>query len=94
MVACAMGSIRDAAPSPGIPRGRDVLVSNVCTLPDKRGRGYGTAAFKAVMDWARQTGVGRAELMATEAGMRMYEQEGFAPTQCPALRATLGSGQE
>lgn len=33
IVACAMGAVRDAAPSPEVPYGRDVLVSNVCTRP-------------------------------------------------------------
>ena len=89
VVATAMGAIRDAAPSPECPEGRDVLISNVCTLPGHRGRGYARAAFEGVMDWARGTGVARAELMATEGGSRMYERAGFAHTTWPAMRATL-----
>lgn len=89
VVACAVGAIRDAAPSPGCPEGRDVLVSNVCTAAASRGRGYGTAAFEAVMTWARQTGVGRAELMATAAGQPLYERAGFVVQGCPAMRARL-----
>nr|WP_179670295.1 GNAT family N-acetyltransferase [Nocardioides thalensis] len=90
VVSCATGAIRDAAPSPGVPDGRDVLISNVCTAPDHRGRGYGQAAFDAVMTWARQTGVGRAELMATGAGRGMYVRAGFRETAFPAMRASLG----
>lgn len=89
VVACAVGAIRDAAPSPASPDGRDVLVSNVCTAEQSRGRGYGRAAFDAVMAWARRTGVGRAELMATDAGRRLYERAGFVGQECLAMRARL-----
>ncbi len=94
VVACAVGAIRDAAPSPSCPRGRDVLISNVCTLPAFRGRGLGSAAFDAVLTWARGTGVERAELMATPDGKRIYEQAGFAVNNSLAMRATLGTVQE
>lgn len=89
VVACAAGAIRDAAPSPGAPEGRDVLVSNVCTAMAHRGRGYGRAAFDHVMAWARRSGVARAELMATASGRALYERAGFEQTTFPAMRATL-----
>lgn len=89
VVACAMGAVRDAAPSPAVPGGRDVLVSNVCTFPEARGRGHGSRALDAVMRWARSTGVGRAELMATDEGRAMYERAGFTPVSFPAMRARL-----
>ncbi|GAA1900912.1 GNAT family N-acetyltransferase [Lapillicoccus jejuensis] len=90
VVACAVGSIRDAMPSPSVPAGRDVLVGNVCTDPAHRGRGHGRAAFEAVMAWAAATGVRRVELLATAQGRGMYEAAGFAETAWPAMRATLG----
>ena len=89
VVACAMGAIRDAAPSPSVPEGRDVLLSNVCTLPQWRGRGHGRRAFDAVMAWARDTGVGRVELMATADGRGMYERAGFVVNASPAMRMRL-----
>ncbi|WP_210414802.1 GNAT family N-acetyltransferase [Microlunatus elymi] len=89
VVACAVGALRDAAPSPGVPSGGDVLISNVCTEPRCRGRGYGRAVFDAVMQWARQTGVGRAELMATEAGRQLYERAGFKITHSATMRTSL-----
>ncbi len=89
VVACAVGAVRDAAPSPGAPDGGDVLVSNVCTTPPARGRGHGRAAFEAVMAWARTTGAGRAELMATDAGRPLYQQAGFVVQDCLAMRAPL-----
>ncbi|WP_460836098.1 GNAT family N-acetyltransferase [Nocardioides hungaricus] len=90
VVSCAAGAIRDAAPSPAVPDGRDILVSNVSTAPAYRGRGYGRAAFDGVMAWARQAGVRRAELMATAFGRGMYLRAGFHDTSFPAMRAALG----
>ena len=89
VVACALGAIRDAAPSPAVPAGRDVLISNVCVFPSVRGRGYGRAAFTAVMDWARASGVGRAELVATTAGAAIYREAGFTHSEHPLMRAEL-----
>lgn len=86
VVASAMGAIRDAGPSPKVPEGGDVLINNVCVLPEERGRGYGRMAFDAVMEWAYSTGVGRIELFATADGRAMYERAGFATTSMPAMR--------
>ncbi len=92
IVSCAVGAVRDAAPSPAVPDGRDILVSNVATAPAHRRRGHGRAAFDEVMTWAHRTGVGRAELMATAVGREMYVRAGFADTAFPAMRAPLGGG--
>ncbi|MBY4127406.1 GNAT family N-acetyltransferase [Rhodococcus fascians] len=89
VVACAMGAVRDAAPSPASPDGRSVLISNVCTAPDERGNGFGRRAFEAVMVWARRTGVARAELTATPSGAGIYRRHGFVTNAFPAMRATL-----
>lgn len=91
VVGSAMGAIRDAAPSPAVPEGRDVLISSVCVLPDERGHGYGRQAFTAVMDWARSTGVARAELLASDDGRAMYERAGFEITHQPAMRTSLSA---
>ena len=59
--ATAMGAVRDTAPSPSNPNGRDVLVSNVCTAPEARRQGHARAALTHVMEWAGETGpVGRS----------------------------------
>jgi GNAT superfamily N-acetyltransferase len=89
VVACAMSALRDAAPSPSAPRGGDVLISNVCTAPHYRGRGFGRAVFQAAFRWAQQTAAGRAELMATNNGRNIYESAGFTLTHNPAMRAPL-----
>lgn len=89
VVACSVAAVREAAPSPSNPNGRDVLISNVCTLPEHRGRGFGRQVFNAALKWARNTGVTRAELMATAAGRAMYEYAGFVETAFPAMRADI-----
>lgn len=68
---------------------RDILINNVCTFPSYRGNGHGSAAFEAVLEWARQTGVRRAELMATEDGRGIYEKAGFVVNGSVAMRAEL-----
>lgn len=90
-VSTAMAAIRDSVPSPSAPAGGDILISNVCTLPSTRSCGHGRAAFNAVLDWARSTGLARAELMATGDGQAMYERVGFAVTRFPAMRASLSA---
>lgn len=94
VVACAVGLRRDTPPSPGNPRGGDVHVNNVCTLPGERGKGYASAALVEVMRWARGTGVGRAELMATADGRGLYEGAGFTVHEYPAMRARLAPGRD
>lgn len=89
VVASAVGAIRDAAPSPSCPEGRDVLINNVCTLPAYRGHGFGSAVFDAVLAWARTTGAGRAELMATDGGRTIYERAGFVANSSLTMRAML-----
>lgn len=64
-------------------------MSNICTKPEARGLGHGRAAFHAVMNWARHSGVEWAELMATEDGRAMYTRAGFEATAYPAMRADL-----
>lgn len=88
-VSTAIAATRETVPSPSCPSGGDILISNVCTLPDARRQGHGHAAFAAVLEWARSTGVPRAELMATNGGQAMYEAAGFAVTRYPAMRALL-----
>ena len=53
------------------------------------GDDHGRAAFEAVMDSARQTGTGRAELLATADGRGIYERAGFAETEFEAMRVRL-----
>lgn len=91
IAACAVGSVRDCAPSPTSPTGGDVLINNVCTRPGARGRGYASAALDAVMAWAQDTGAGRAELVATDAGVGIYRRAGFIAGNSRLMRAPLSN---
>lgn len=93
VVSTAMAAIRDSAPSPSCPDGGNILISNVCTAPHARRRGHARTAFAAVLEWARSTGVPRAELMATGDGQAMYEAEGCSATASPAMRLSLSREQ-
>ncbi|MBT0772793.1 GNAT family N-acetyltransferase [Kineosporia sp. J2-2] len=90
VVSCALGSLTESAPTPARAWGWDLHVSNVCTHPDHRGRGFGRIALRAVLDWGRsQPGPVRAKLFATAFGRAMYEKAGFAEVTWPAMRADL-----
>ncbi|WP_286959742.1 hypothetical protein [Arsenicicoccus sp. UBA7492] len=46
------------------------------------------------VDAARETGVARAELMATADGRQLYERAGFCVAAFPAMRADLRAMME
>lgn len=51
--------------------------------PARRGEGLGAALVEAVVDWARELGVGTVQLGVTEsnpAAMALYRRAGFEPT--------------
>jgi len=49
----------------------------VGTVPEFRGKGYGSAVTLAAMDWAREMGEELAILHATEMGKPVYRRLGF-----------------
>jgi GNAT superfamily N-acetyltransferase len=57
--------------------GGAVGIYGVGTDPDFRGRGYGSAATLAGMDWGREKGAELAVLDATELGEPVYRRLGF-----------------
>jgi GNAT superfamily N-acetyltransferase len=94
VVACAVGAVRDAAPSPAAPEGRDVLVNNVSTAPPFRGRGYGRMAFDSVMVWARELGI-RPRRIDGDRGRARYVRTGGLlrhDVPCHAREAGLTAG--
>lgn len=61
----------------GYPDGDGVLVANVATVADARGRGVGTAATVAVLAAAQDRGLGTAVLCSSPEGHALYRRLGF-----------------
>ncbi len=59
------------------PAGDQAFITNVGTVPEARGKGFGTAATLGAVAEARQAGYRRASLTASLMGRPMYAQIGF-----------------
>ncbi len=89
LVATAIGTLELGVPNPQCPRGRAVRLANVITLPEHRGRGYGTLLVRQVIEWARSIDADRVDLSATPDGQRIYERAGFNLTKAPRMKLVL-----
>ena len=89
IVACAIGTLETGVPNPQSPRGRAARLSNVVTLPEHRGRGFGTALVNVVIEWARGIDADRVDLSTTPLGQRIYERAGFRLTSAPRMKLPL-----
>jgi GNAT superfamily N-acetyltransferase len=89
VVATAIGTLELGVPNPQCPRGRTVRLANVITLPEHRGRGYGTLLVRDVIEWARSVHADRVDLSATPDGQRIYEKAGFDLTKAPRMKLVL-----
>lgn len=66
-------------PAPYDLSGLEGYVLNMFTLPAWRGRGLSRALLTELMVFARQLGMRKLWLHASEAGRPLYERMGFAP---------------
>ncbi|MEO7259861.1 MAG: GNAT family N-acetyltransferase [Jatrophihabitantaceae bacterium] len=89
VVATAIGTLEFGVPNPHCPQGRTVRLANVITLPEHRGRGYGTLLVRDVIEWARSIDADRVDLSATLDGQRIYERAGFKLTKAPRMKLVL-----
>lgn len=89
IVATAIGTLELGVPNPYCLKGRTVRLANVITVPEYRGRGYGTSLVLDVIDWAKLIDADRVDLSATPAGQRIYENAGFAMTTAPRMKLVL-----
>ena len=64
-------------------------LANVITLPEHRGRGYGTLLVRDVVEWARSIDADRVDLSATPDGQRIYEKAGFTRAKAPRMKLAL-----
>lgn len=69
--------------------GLEGYILNMYTVPAWRGRGLSRALMKELMAFAREAGMGRLWLHASEEGRPLYEKLGFAPNPT-ALEWTPG----
>ena len=89
IVATAVGTLELGVPNPMCPRGRVVRLANVITVPEHRGKGFGTLLVRDVVGWARTIGADRVDLSATPDGQQLYEKVGFGPTTAPRMKMVL-----
>lgn len=89
VVSTAIGTLELGVPNPQCPRGRTVRLANVITLPEHRGRGYGTLLVRDVIEWARSIDADRVDLSATPDGQRIYEKAGFDLAKAPRMKLVL-----
>ena len=89
IVAAAVGTLELGVPNPHCPRGRTARLANLITVPQHRGRGYGTALVRDVIEWARSIDADRVDLSATPDGQRIYEKIGFTLTKSPRMKLVL-----
>jgi GNAT superfamily N-acetyltransferase len=89
LVATAIGTLELGVPNPQCLQGRTVRLANVITLPDHRGRGYGTRVVRDVINWARGITADRVDLSASLDGQRLYEKLGFIMTSAPRMKLVL-----
>jgi GNAT superfamily N-acetyltransferase len=89
VVATAVGTLEIGVPNPQCRRGRTVRLANVITVPEHRGRGYGTLLVRDVIEWARSIGADRVDLGATADGQRIYEKAGFILKKAPRMKLVL-----
>ena len=89
IVATAIGTVELGVPNPYCLKGRTVRLANVITVPEFRGRGYGTSLILDVINWAKNIDADRVDLSATPAGQRLYERAGFVVTTAPRMKLVL-----
>ena len=64
-------------------------LANVITLPEHRGKGFGSLLVRDVIEWARSIDVDRVDLSATPDGQRIYEKVGFDLARAPRMKLVL-----
>ncbi len=57
--------------------GKEGYILNMYTLPEWRGQGLATALLQEIISFAKETGIRRLWLHATEVGRPVYEKIGF-----------------
>ena len=72
--------------------GRAALFEDLVVVPDRRGRGIGSALLRHVIDSARKEGMARITLLTDRGNKRaqaLYRKMGFVASTMTAMRLTL-----
>ncbi|WP_338872021.1 GNAT family N-acetyltransferase [Myxococcus stipitatus] len=88
-VSCGGLSPFERPPAPGNLSGLEGYILNMYTVPTWRKRGVSRALLADLMAFARELGMGRLWLHASDDGRSLYESVGFAPN-LTALEWTPG----
>nr|WP_314860117.1 GNAT family N-acetyltransferase [uncultured Undibacterium sp.] len=67
-------------PFPSNLTGKEAYLFNMYTLPEHRKKGYGNAILQHAMSYARNHGITKIWLDATDDGRRLYTSAGFTPS--------------
>lgn len=78
----SLGSIAffNRPPYPGNLMGKEAYLFNMYTLPEHRKNGYGRAILQQALLYAREHGISKIWLDATDDGRRLYASAGFTPS--------------
>lgn len=82
-------AIREQPPSYKYTNGKLAYVLNMYTLPQYRGMGIGSGIMKNLLESARQLGIQKIELHATEDGEPIYRKCGFTEPKSIVLEMQL-----
>lgn len=77
IIATAFVCFYDVLPLRNCPSGKIGTIYNVSTHPDYRRRGIATQLLKQLIQDAKERGVGKLYLTATDMGKPLYEKLGF-----------------
>lgn len=87
LVACALGYLHTAPPSPSSRAAVRGHISNVITVEGHRRRGHARACVVALLDWFRDdTPAEVVDLSASKDGLALYESLGWRLRDDPTMR--------
>ena len=88
IVAGAGVQLREVPPHPqpnangkiDIVSGRQAIIQNVYTEPERRRRGLAALLIKRIIDWTQEEGIDSLVLHASDEGRALYQRLGFIAT--------------
>lgn len=90
LVACALGYLHTAPPSPSSITDVRGHISNVITVEGHRSRGYARACVEALLEWFRdETSAEVVDLSASKDGLALYESMGWRRRDDPTMRLQI-----